>query len=189
MTIAGCSGLPNVQSSSGEAYAGHSANGVSNYFQTTGPVPATGSWSLLHMPSCQQFAAAMVSDLHRQDRPGIPCLALWQALQCCIEDWPHHRCWLSAMSGLGTCWAARAYCAEALIGGCCPAVGWLVQAAMPVHLDGAPGQQLLRAYFIVVIIPLLLDGVRIPGCQGVAPAQLLASTDSTSHCPFALCLE
>ena len=55
-----------------------------------------------------------------------------------------------------------------------------MQGAAPVRLPVALRQQLLRLVFIALKVPLLLDGLGVQGCQGVALAGLPARTGGTS---------
>ena len=67
-----------------------------------------------------------------------------------------------------------------------PGVGRAVEAAEPVHLDITLGNQGLWPDAVALIVPLLLDGVRMQDCQGRADARLSASTDSRGR--FAPCV-
>ena len=51
---------------------------------------------------------------------------------------------------------------------------------MPVHLPVAPGQQLIWLHFVALKVPLLLDCLGVQGCQGIAVAGLVASTDGAA---------
>ena len=61
-----------------------------------------------------------------------------------------------------------------------PGVGRAVEAAEPVHLDITLGHQGLWPDAVALVVPLLLDGVRMQDCQGRADARLSASTDGTA---------
>ena len=97
--------------------------------------------------------------------------ALWAARLPGLED---------ALPGPCTRWAPSWMHAKATVGLGCPVVRWAVQSAAPVHLLVALGQQLLWLDSIALKVPLLLHCQGVQGCQGVAVAGLLASTDRTA---------
>ena len=83
-----------------------------------------------------------------------------------------------------TCWTPSPMTAEAIIGFCYPGVRRLVEAAAPVNLLVALGQQVLWPESVALKVPLLLNCLSMDCSQGIAPAWLPVGTDGTARGPL-----